>query len=165
MADRESLVELVDIPASDPGAPSPAIYANEHELLVAYHLSSRIKGDSEQIVSGLVLFERVDTHLFGSPNDEALHGHRLAKLGLQPYRFYEVRNSTWIADLCARNRAHPLHQDSAYAQLRHFAFTFHDTTLEVVAQAYNCSVESSEPRDCIRKRLERGWRSGIGEPQ
>jgi hypothetical protein len=156
MADRESLVELVDIPASDPGAPCPVTYANEHKLLVAYYLSSRIMDDSQEKISGLVLFEHVNSHLFGSPNDEALHGHRLAKIGLQPYSFYEVRGSNWIADLCARNRVHPQHQESAYASLRHFVFTFHDTTLEVVARAYSASVDGGEPIDCIRKRLEDG---------
>jgi hypothetical protein len=153
MDDRESLVELVDFPESNPGAPCPVVYANEHNVLVAYHLSLRACDESEGSVSGVILFEYVDSLLFGSPNDEALHGHRLAKLGLKSYSFYEVKKSIWIADLCARNRVHRAHKNSKYANLRHFILTFHDTTLEVVARSYSASVEGREPIDCIRERL------------
>jgi hypothetical protein len=160
MADRERLFELTDIAASDPGAPSPVIYATERKIVVAYYLAPSATGDGEGGASGVVIFERVDSHLFGSPNDEALQGHRLAKLGLRPYSFYEVRRSTWIADLQARNRVHPGHRDSSYADLRHFIFTFHDTTLEVAARTYSASVEPDDPIDCVCRRLDdrRAWR-------
>jgi hypothetical protein len=146
----ESLLELTDLPASDGGAPCPVIYANEHRLLVAYLLAD---GEMDGAESGVIVFERVNSHLFGTPNDETLHAHRLAKLGLKPYSFFEVKYSNWVAELCARNRVHPMHQDASFADLRHFVFTFHDTTLEVAARSYTASAEPGEPIDCLSHRL------------
>lgn len=153
---EERLIEIADVPAPDVGAPCPVVYANERTVLVAYHLP---KAESKGIVSGVVVFEGVNSHSFGSPNDEALHGHRLANLGLRPYTFYEVWNSAWVADLCTRNRVHPNHRDSLYADLHHFVFTFHDTTLEVAARSYRSTVEPDEPIDCVSRRLrdKRAW--------
>jgi hypothetical protein len=146
----EALIELTDIPESDAGAPCPVVYATEHKVLVAYHLAD---GKVDGAASGAVVFEGVNSHVFGSPNDETLHGHRLAKLGLKPYSFSEVRNSSWIAELCARNRVHPHHQDPQFEGLRHFIFTFHDTTLEVAARTYAPSAEPGRPIDCVTRRL------------
>jgi hypothetical protein len=156
----EALIQLTDIPASDPGAPEPVVYANEHAIMVAYRLAQRVSGDAETEACGVVVFGSVDSHMFGGPNDEALHGHRLAKYGLRPYSFWEVKHSTWITELCARNRVHPFHQDSRYADLRHFVFTFHDSTLEVAARTYSTAVEPGESIDCIRRRLRdrHAWR-------
>jgi hypothetical protein len=146
MTDGESLIELTDIPLWDTGAPCPVVYANERALVVAYHAP-------QEESSGVIVFEGVNSFLFGGPNDEALQGHRLYKLGLGFYSSYEVLNSGWIADLCARNRVHPNHKDSMFTGLRHFVFTFHDSTLEVVARAYTASVESEKPLDCVSRRL------------
>jgi hypothetical protein len=38
-------------------------------------------------------------HMFGSPNDEALDGHPLYKIGLSHYAFYQVFDSPWIKQL------------------------------------------------------------------
>ena len=153
MADGESLIELTDIPLSDAGAPCPVVYANERALLVAYRRLLPAGDASQKESSGVIVFEGVNSLLFGGPNDEALQGHRLYKLGLRFYAFHEVLNSAWIADLCARNRGHPLPKDSMFPGLRHFVFTFHDSTLEVVARTYTASVEAEKPLDCVSRRL------------
>ena len=153
MAAGERLIELTDIPQWDTGAPSPVVYANERALLVVYYLSSPAGDEPQEDSSGVVVFERVNSFLFGGPGDEALQGHRLYKLGLGFYSSYEVLNSAWIAELCARNRVHPSHKDSMFTGLRHFVFTFHDSTLEVVARAYTASVEAEKPLDCVSRRL------------
>jgi hypothetical protein len=153
MAGGESLVELTDIPLSDTGAPCPVVYANERALVAAYCISSPAGEEPQEQSSGVIVFERVNSFVFGGPNDEALQGHRLYKIGLRFYSSYEVLNSAWIADLCARNRVHPNHKDSMFTGLRHFVFTFHDSTLEVAARAYTASVEAEKPLDCISRRL------------
>jgi hypothetical protein len=149
----ETLIELTDIPASDPGAPEPEVYANERAVMVVYRVAQRVAGDAETEACGVVVFGHVNSHVFGSPNDEALQGHRLAKYGLRPYSFWEVKHSTWIAELCARNRVHPYHQDARYEDLRHFVLTFHDSTFEVAARSYSATVEPGGPLDCITRRL------------
>jgi hypothetical protein len=149
----EALIELTDLPPSNAGAPRPVVYANERAVLVAYELAEHARGELEGDVSGVVIFKRAQSHLFGPPNDETVHGHRLAKYGLGPYSFWEVKHSIWIAELCARNRVHPHHQDLHYADFRHFIFTFHDSTLEVAARAYGATVEPGEPIDCVARKL------------
>ncbi len=153
MVGGESLVELADIPLWDTGAPSPVIYANEGALVVAYCMPSPAGDEPQEQASGVIVFKSVASFVFGGPNDEALQGHRLYKLGLRFYSSHEVLNSAWIADLCARNRVHPNHKDSTFAELRHFIFTFHDSTLEVAARAYTTSVEVEKPLDCVSRRL------------
>jgi hypothetical protein len=39
------------------------------------------------------------------------------------------------------NRVHPQHRPEAFKELNHFVFTFHDSTLEAIAQAF-----TAEPR-------------------
>jgi hypothetical protein len=149
----ETLVKLTDLPQSSVGAPQPVVYANEHRLMVAYYL---LEGEaSEARQSGVIVFERVHTHVFGMPNDEALRGHRLAPRGLQAYSFYEVKQSRWTAELCRRNRVHARHSDSMYSDLRHFIATFHDTTLEVAARDLTVFTDEMAPIDCISTRLGR----------
>jgi len=57
----------------------------------------------------------------------------LYQKGLRFYRVYEVQNSSWIRALERMNRVHPKHQSGMFSRYRHFIFTFHDTTLECVA--------------------------------
>jgi hypothetical protein len=144
MPQGETLVELGDLPPSDPGAPSPVILADEHRLHLAY-LMAGAGG------CALVTFSGIYAHLFGAPNDEALHGHRLAHLGLEAYGFYRLEHSTWIADLCARNQVHPRHRDSLFDGLQHYIFTFHDSTLEVIAASYASATHEGEPEDVLRR--------------
>lgn len=71
---------------------------------------------------------------FGYPNDEALSGHPLFEAGLSCYGIFEVFNSPWIEDVRIQNRKS--FPDFEFKGLRHFIFTFHDSTFECLAEDF-----------------------------
>ena len=71
---------------------------------------------------------------FGYPNDEALAGHPLYRLGLRPYGVFEVIDSSWLERLSRQNKA--AFPSSSLNGLRHFVITFHDSTFECLASGY-----------------------------
>lgn len=148
---KQNLLRLTDLPQSSVGAPIPIVLAEEHKLVVLYYPElPKLKCDTPNIFPvdsvtepetvALVSFQGPYAHQFGPPNDEAIRGHPLFHLGLEPYSSFEVTNSAWIDKLRRRNSVHPYHNDSQFADLRHFIITFHDSTLEVVAKAYTSEV-------------------------
>ncbi|PBC12243.1 hypothetical protein [Mesorhizobium sp. WSM3859] len=124
MSTAEALLPL-DLPASSAGAPLPHVFADEERLLVAYIANvpdASFDGTNPRSVSAgaegeAVAMLTVDPYVafqFGPPNDEALRGHRLYALGLQPYSAFEVVNSSWIASLEEANRVHPRHMPECF---------------------------------------------------
>ncbi len=71
--------------------------------------------------------------MFGFPNDEALHGHRLWGRGLDFYAVDVVESSRWLDELRAIERAHPNAPRDPFPEAKHFVLGFHDSTLEAVA--------------------------------
>ena len=147
---EQRLRDLDEVPPASAGSPEPYLLANGGDLTLLYHLepSAGWKNDSpvstasaqgDELI-GIVRFSRTLAHFFGPPNDEALEGHSLYKIGLKPYAVAEVENSRWIAALRDRNRVHPRHRDTHYASCRHFIFTFHDNTLELIADDFVAEV-------------------------
>jgi hypothetical protein len=76
------------------------------------------------------------SYKYGSPNDEARGGHPLTKFGLGWYGLYQVENSPWIQELMVANRVHDRHQDSMYADKKHYVACFKDVMLEVVCRGF-----------------------------
>ena len=142
--DKDSVVALSEIPRPEAGAPSPIVYASDRSLAVAYYTTA---GDG---AVALVSFTLPHIHLFGAPNDEALHGHPLYERGLSFYSAFEVRDSSWIRGLERMNRVHMLHDASRFAAYRHFIITFHDTTLECIAEGFAISMHKENPAEAIR---------------
>jgi hypothetical protein len=125
--------------------------ADEHHLYVAYiveEIDSGWDGNSVRVVStksdgeaiALVTFSRPSAHFFGPPNDEAFAGHPLASRGLHPYGAFKVESSSWLRTMERRNRVHPHHSPSTYRDRKHFVLTFHDSTFECVAHAYEIQL-------------------------
>ncbi|WP_206526199.1 hypothetical protein, partial [Mesorhizobium sp. M7A.F.Ca.MR.148.00.0.0] len=77
---------------------------------------------------------------FGPSNDEAISGHRLYGLGLQPYSAFEVLNSTWISSFEKANRVHTSHTPELFSGYQHFVLTFHDSTLEFITENFSASL-------------------------
>ncbi len=163
---KEELKELHDLPQSSVGAPCPLVFATEHELHVSYYLNTVEEGWDGTTVrvvgpastgepSIVVTFHRVTAHYFGMPNDEAMHGHPLHKLGLKAYSYFEVLGSSWRDELERMNRVHPQHKKEHYAGVRHFIFTFHDTTLEVLARSYTAEVTNLPLLENIERVLKK----------
>jgi hypothetical protein len=149
--DKDYVVELVDVPRSSVGAPCPMILAGEGYLYVAFFVedtSTGWDGRTVRVVGedttgepvALVSFVRPSAHLFGPPNDEAFSGHPLAARGLHSYGIFEIRESSWIRTLEHMNSVHPRHRAEPYSALRHFVFSFHDTTFECVAREFTITL-------------------------
>jgi hypothetical protein len=160
----DSVNELSGVPQSSVGAPCPMILCGEHFLHLAYLLQEDTTGwdfktvrivsqDTPEQPCALVRFRGVEVHMFGPPNDEAFHGHPLAKRGLEPYSVSEVTNSSWIRGLERMNSVHPYHKPARYAKLRHFVFAFHDTTFECVAEDFEISIH----QDSVASVLRDSW--------
>ena len=77
--------------------------------------------------------------MFGSPNDEAFHGHPLASRGLHAYGAFQIENSSWIRQLERMNSVHPYHKPERFERLKHLVFAFHDSTFECVAEGFTVS--------------------------
>jgi hypothetical protein len=161
---QEALVPL-DLPQSCVGAPLPSLVADEHTLFVCYLLQAHdpdwdgstirmLDADSAGEPMAVLRVKPCWTHLFGPPNEEAIAGHRLAKLGLEPFAAFEVTGSAWIADLERANRVHRHHDRARYDRLRHFIFTFHDSVLEFVSEDFEVTITSGSVRDTLRRLVD-----------
>ncbi len=145
--------EVTSTPQSSVGAPCPMLLAGEHVLSLAFYLEeSRLappwsdtwirpeeSGDSDDLCA-VVTFSRPYAHMFGPPNDEAFSGHPLAARGLKPYSVFEVENSSWVHSLERMNSVHPYHRPERFVLLKHFIYSFYDSTFECVAEAFSISL-------------------------
>lgn len=120
-------------------APSPILFSDEHNLYMAYRLRAQQNQNPEQSNStALVKFTGFNTYRFGSPNDETFESHPLYVNGLRPNGTYQVNHSSWMRELCARSAAsHPHYCDLSFMKLNHYVWSFHDSTLEVIAKDYD----------------------------
>lgn len=147
----DEVIELSELQSSV-GAPCPMVVSDEHALYVAYYMQDVPEGYELEAV-GLVRFEGFHVFQFGPPNDEAFNGHPLFVKGLKPYGTYRINNSSWIKELSKRNSVHPYHSEAAFSKLSHYVWSFHDTTLEVVAKSYVFSLKQGSPKsvlaDCL----------------
>lgn len=130
----------------DVGAPLPYVIASGLKTFVIYHQREREPNWDgsyatvvdpavpEQRLIAVVQFRRCLIHKFGSPNDEALAGHRLYGRGLVPYRAHTVERSCWLAEQERINSVHPQHRAEAFRNLVHYVLPFHDETFECLAE-------------------------------
>jgi hypothetical protein len=152
--EKDTVVELTDVPQSDVGAPLPMIWSDENSLLLVYRRQAE---PLHRIQNGAVLvtFENYASYFFGAPNDEAFSGHPLAERGLKPYGSFEVKNSSWVRSLERMNSAHPKHhlvRDMLLKQ-RHFVFSFHDSTFECVANRYTVIQQEGTTQDILLRYM------------
>jgi hypothetical protein len=144
---EEYAVELEVAAPMSPGAPQPTVISHEipFPTSVVYFAADPGPGlvapfdktthsmpmdRSKPQLIGVLKFIGVSEVLFGGPNDEALHKHRLSGRGLEPYSVHEVMNSRWAA-LTWDYRV-PVGKPSSHRG-RHFVVAFHDSLLEVSA--------------------------------
>jgi len=145
----------------DVGAPMPTILSNEHNIYLIFYVSNvdpnwdgttvhmRTKKDNGIVT---VKFNQFVQFKFGNPNDEAMEGHPLYKLGLEPYSIQKVIDSEWIKELIKINSAHPYYKGEHFSEDEHFIFFFHDTCFEIVSEGY--SVEEN-PKRTMKDEIKR----------
>jgi len=130
------------------GAPLPHIIANEGRLVFGYLVEGEgdlsLPAAASLDIDAFVVVKTDHCILFksGSPNDEVLGGHPYSGIGLGPYAIYEVLNSDWIAEVVGINSVHSNCDPALFSAYRHFIFTFHDSTFELIAKDVSFSVGS-----------------------
>jgi hypothetical protein len=139
--ERDRVVELTDAPECDVGVPDTVLAARPNWVQLAYVTSADADGRESIAV---VTFTGVQAHMFGMPNDEALHGHPLYERGLEQYGAFRVDHSSWVRQLERMNSAHPLHRSEWFADLHHFIFTFKESTFECVAKEVSFGLRPAE---------------------
>ena len=102
----------------------------------------------------IVVFDRVQAHYFGNPNDEAVNGHPLHARGLNPCDTSEVSPSGWIADLERMNSVHAYHDPKVFAESHHYVFAFHDTLFEIVCTSFSVNVVQGSVSSASRMALD-----------
>jgi hypothetical protein len=148
--ERDSVLELENVPQASVGSPMPVLLADEHGVALAYLIQeqkpiwekSRAEADAtsphEDIA--IVQFKLCRAHMFGPPNDEAFAGHPLAGRGLQSYAAFRIENSSWIRQLERMNSVHQYHRPEMFWNLQHLIFAFHDSTFECVCDSFGVVV-------------------------
>jgi hypothetical protein len=155
-SDRPRLVPSA--PQSSVGAPCPVVLAEEHVLRLSYYLESERltpewlaapvrppRPNWSDDLCAVVTFERAYAHMFGPPNDEAFSGHPLAARGLEPHSVFEIEHSSWLRGLMQMNSVHRYHRVDRFSALRHWVFSFHDSTFECIALSYSIGLARGTP--------------------
>ncbi len=148
---RDKVIELQQVPQSSVGAPLPVVLSDEFKVLLVYIVQETPAdwdGTSVRIIDAgtpgeplaLVEFTGYSSYMFGGPNDEAFYGHPLAARGLHPYGAFQIEHSSWIRQLEKMNSVHHSHKPERFERLRHYVFSFHDSTFECVANGFTIST-------------------------
>ena len=90
----------------------------------------------------------------GSPNDEAVSGHRLYRKGLRGLLWAgELRDSRLIGSLEKQTRVHPRHNPQRFARLVHHIVLTKENTYEVVADTLTTYEMDASPIDAALRIL------------
>jgi hypothetical protein len=138
--DNCKVQDLQNVPLPDPVSSCEA-QLTDGRVVVRYTVSPQSGGGEAEVA-----FSRVRAFYLGSPNDEALGGHRLWGRGLSFYSFQEVVHSDWIAELERRNEVHLQHSKKLFEGLRHLVITFKEQTLECVAFGFEVTHRLEDTR-------------------
>ncbi|MDB5306349.1 MAG: hypothetical protein JWO38_551 [Gemmataceae bacterium] len=142
----------------------PLLMADDGRLVFSFN-STRLAADGYHRDDAGRTVVRVASCLafkFGYPNDEALPGHPLYGRGLVGTAVYEVLESSWVAELARQNRVRFPDTDMTRWGVRHFLFSFHDSTLEVLCRGLEVSL-SGESLAAEVSRMQ-AWLLGQAEP-
>lgn len=164
----DEAIEMNDAPQPDSGAPFPFVMSDEHRVLLAYMAAETDPDTDNEGASSVrtmtadspghvafVEFARPSAHMWGPPNDETFTGHPLAERGLHPYGVFEVKASSWIRQLERMGSVHEHYNASRYRRLRHYIFSFHDSTFECVAESFTAALREGSVRDAMFEMLQR----------
>lgn len=136
--DADQVVRVSEMPKMDVGAPQPTVFANDSTVIIAYFTPNAKTRDQDG--HAFVTFSHWLAYMFGPPNDEAFEGHPLATRGLEPYRAYQVENSSWLRQLERMNEVHPNHKPELFQNYTHYILTFKERTFECIARSFSASV-------------------------
>jgi hypothetical protein len=146
-----SVKRLHGVPPCEFGAPLPAVMADDWRVTLFYvvqDIDEDWDGTTVSIIGpdtpgrgiAAVRFDRPYAHFLGPPDEEVVHTHPYARLGLSPCSAFEAEQSDWIAEMRARSRQGRPQAEARFDSLRHFIFTFHDTTFEILANGFEFEI-------------------------
>jgi hypothetical protein len=120
------------VPMPAPTSTEPFVITDEGRAVLVYRIAPRDPNRAGPVVRNeepfcLVRFDGAVFVSLGPPNDEEVSRHILHAKGLRPYAAYEVLKSTLVAEWWP-DIASPI-------ALRHFIFTFEDSSFEAVANS------------------------------
>ena len=113
------------------------------------HLLFNAMRGGEDAGLAVVEFTRCLLTRFGYPNDEARWG--ISSYAHVSYGIYEVERSSWIEEVVRLNRLRFPGTRDDYVK-KHYLFTFHDSTLQCLADGMKLEV-TSEPFDGVLQRI------------
>lgn len=144
------LIEIKGLFEMDFGSPSPTILSNDNNLFIAFYADKQsslaIPHERNTIYDTGIFalkFKFFLKYTFGMPGDETMHGHPYSKLGMEPYSFYELRNSDFIKSLQDIAKIHPYYDPEKWKLYKHFILTFHDNMFECIAQGFEIREENT----------------------
>ncbi|ACL03101.1 conserved hypothetical protein [Desulfatibacillum aliphaticivorans] len=146
----QAFAERIEFPYLwDTGAPLPHFFSNDSDAFLFFlgkiedpnwdgtYVNEISPNDEPPMPWILVEFKQCLIAKFGSPNDETFGGHPLAGKGLELYAPMIVRNSTWIREVKAINKAHPSYKENYWSDYNHYLFGFHGNTFECIAKSFH----------------------------
>jgi hypothetical protein len=121
----------IDFPEWDPIRPEPHLLAGNRTFLLFY------KRHAEPDVVVIVEFDGCIGVKTGPPSDSTLWSHRLWGKGLNYHIAHEVEESDWLGEVgrVEKYRSSP----GWIAAHHHYMFTFHDETVECLAQGFRAT--------------------------
>ena len=145
--ERDIPVLLDTVPMPAPASTEPFVVANEGRAILVYRIAPSHQRRYGPFVENeqpfcLVRFDGAVFQSLGPPNDDELSQHVLHEKGLQPYGAYEVRKSTLVVEWWPNV--------TPVIALRHFIFTFEDSSFECVAN--NCELAGIFAAGAVARR-------------
>ncbi|MBP2654648.1 MAG: hypothetical protein H6Q73_2217 [Firmicutes bacterium] len=160
---RNQILKELDLGIKiDSGAPCPVILSDEHKVILIFNLYSPVptwdgtsvyvRDNNDDRGVACVQFSHYTQVKYGWPNDEVIAGHRYHRLGLLPYRIYEVENSDWLAELEKGNSVHQYHDKTRFMDGKHYIFYFHDSCLEIISREISIEVHNTDSLNDIARQ-------------
>ena len=142
---QEYAIQLDFGVAPEAAVSGPMLLQDDYHAFLAFNaMRPRPDGMREEAGLAIVELQGCSTTKFGYPNDEALPGHPLYRRGLGGYEIFEVLNSSWINEQNQMNKVH--FPETQMRPVRHFIFTFHESTLECIATDIKVEVAPFSPQ-------------------
>ena len=127
----------------EPNSPTAVLIVTDAGL-TALALSPHPADTDDNCV--VVVWSGTQETVMGSPNDEALPGHRLYECGLAELTWAGVvEHSERIACLEQGNRVHPQHDAERFSRLHHYILPLKEGTVEVVAETVTVQRQPGPP--------------------
>ncbi len=135
---KDRAVPLDSVPPPEAGDPLPVVLAKDGAVILSY-----VAGRELTIIAS---FPVCHEHRFRGCDAAKLRAHPLSERGLKAHGAFEVRDSSWVREIEARDGP---------GKRQHFVFTFRDSVFECVATDVGIEMirEDDDTVKLMSKRL------------